>query len=503
MPRDILIVGGGTAGWMAASLMQQVWGEKGISITLIESATIGTVGVGEGTTPYIRYFFDRLGIPEAEWMPACNATYKCAISFPGWSTVSGFESYCHPFFSEIDSEQALHFFNNSNLRREGHGVPAHPDDYFVTTELARQRRCPISKEPLPFESFYGYHFDAARMGQFLKDRAISKGVKLIEDTISEVNLDEQGNVASVITQDHGEIAADFFVDCTGFKGLIVQKKLGESYTSCRNYLFNNAAIALPTPLPEVRTMIPSETVSQAMKYGWVWNIPLMNRIGNGYVYSSEYITPEQAESEFREHLGAPAEGVDALHLRWEPGRIDNHWKNNCVAIGLSQGFLEPLEAPMLNIIQYSIEKFMQRYELGGFTNKHQAIYNKHVNGLIDKTRDYLQLHYKLNTREDTDYWKDNRENPNVSDDLAAIIEAWDSDASFDDVLLQLDIEKHVYTRTSWYCMLAGMGRFRVGSEQALRLPTKNWKKAKQACAESAQLFHNHGEYLAQLQEGKN
>ena len=143
IPKKILIVGGGTAGWMVANELQYAWGDKGVEITLIESARIGTVGVGEGTTPSIRSWFHKLGIPESEWMPRCNATYKCGISFPGWSTVPGFETYFHPFYSELDTELALKFFDNCHHRRMGHDVPAHPDDYFVTCELARQCRSPV------------------------------------------------------------------------------------------------------------------------------------------------------------------------------------------------------------------------------------------------------------------------------------------------------------------------------------------------------------------------
>ncbi len=496
MPKNILIVGGGTAGWMTAIHLQNAWADKGIKISLIESPVIGTVGVGEGTTPLLREFYARLGIPESEWMPRCNATYKCGISFPGWSTVTGYEDYFHPFFSDLDKSFIQHFWDNCNLRREGHDIPAHPDDYFVTTVLASQHRAPIPKHKLSADSQYGYHFDALLMGEYLKEKATDKGVELIRDTITDINLDKNGYIASVQTTENGKIKADFFIDCSGFKGLLIRQALGEEPISTKDYMFNDSAIAIPTPIKNEQDIM-SETISKAMKYGWVWHIPLANRVGNGYVYSSDYITAEEVEAEFREYLGEDAEGVKALHLHWNPGRLQNHWKKNCVAIGLSQGFLEPLEALMINVIQRSIEGFADNFENGGFTDKYQQVFNDKVNGFIDGIRDYLQLHYKLNTRDDTDYWRDNRDNPNMSPQLTAILEAWDSGEGIDRVLFE-NINQQVYQRTSWYCMLAGMGRFPKATKGPLRLPIRNQKRARQASEEQAQNFYPHAEYLKKL-----
>ena len=502
MPKKILIVGGGTAGWMAAIHMQDAWGEKGIEISLIESPAIGSVGVGEGTTPMLREFYTRLGIQESEWMPPCNATYKCGISFPDWSTVEGYESYFHPFFSDLDKPFIQHFWDNCNLRRGGHDIPVHPDDYFVTTALARQQRCPIPKHKTAVNSMYGYHFDAGLMGEFLKGKATQRGVNLIQDTISDVKINRQGDIAYVMTEKHGKIKADFFVDCSGFKGLLIRQSLGEQPISTRDYMFNDSAIAIPTPLKNTDTVM-SETISKAMKYGWVWHIPLHNRIGNGYVYSSDYVSKEDAEAELREYLGEDAQDAKALHLHWNPGRLENHWKNNCVAIGLSQGFLEPLEALMINIIQSSIEGFTECFERGEFSDRHQQEFNGRVNDFIDGIRDYLQLHYKLNSRDDTDYWRDNRDNPNMSRQLATVLEAWDNNESIDRVLFE-NINQQLYPRTSWYCMLAGMGRFPEPTKGSLRLPVRSQKRARASSDEQAENFYPHAEYLEKLyrqQEG--
>ncbi len=495
-PKKILIVGGGTAGWMAAIHMQDAWGDKGIDICLIESPEIGIVGVGEGTTPLLREFYARLDIPESEWMPPCNATYKCGISFPDWSTVEGCETYFHPFFSDLDKAFIQHFWDNCNLRRSGYDVPAHPDDYFVTTALARQQRSPIPRHRPSTESMYGYHFDADLMGEFLRGKATQRGVTLIQDTITDVKFDHHGDITHVETKKNGKIKADFFIDCSGFKGLLIRQAMGEKPISTKDYMFNDSAVAIPTPIKD-KDRIMSETKSKAMKYGWVWHIPLRNRIGNGYVYSSDYISPEEAEAEFREYLGADVEGVEALHLHWNPGRLEHHWKNNCVAIGLSQGFLEPLEALMINIIQTSLERFTDLFERGEFTNKHQQEFNNGVNNFIDGILDYLQMHYKLNTRDDTDYWRNARDNPNMSSQLARVLEAWDNNESIDRVLFD-NIDQQLYPRTSWYCMLAGMGRFPEPTKGPLRLPARNQKRAREASDEQAEQFYPHAEYLNKL-----
>ena len=499
MPDKVLIVGGGTAGWMAALHMQDAWGDKGVDICLIESPMIGTVGVGEGSTPRLQEFLTRLGIPESEWMPPCNATYKCGISFPDWSTVEGYESYFHPFFSNHDKEYIQYFWENCRQRRSGYDIPAHPDAYFLTTALARQQRSPIRKHEAVAESVYGYHFDAALMGEFLKSKATQRGVSLIQDTITDVNVNEQGDISHVETEDHGKIEADVFVDCSGFKGLLIREALGEELKSTKAYMFNDSAIAIPTPIKDQGEVI-SETISRAMKYGWVWHIPLSNRMGNGYVYSSDYNSKEDVETEFREYLGKDADGVEALHLHWSPGRLENHWKNNCVAIGLSQGFLEPLEAQMINVIQGSMEGFTTCFELGEFTDRYREDFNRQMNQFIDVIRDYLQMHYKLNSRDDTAYWRENRDNPNMSAKLERVLNAWDSNESMDHVLPDTS-DQPIYQRLSWYCMLAGMGRFPEPGKGPLRLPARHQRRAHDSNEEKAKSFYSHAEYLKKLYTG--
>lgn len=500
-PKHIVILGGGTAGWMAACLFSHRWGRYATRISLIESKKIGTVGVGEGSTPYLKEFFDTLGIAESTWMPACNATYKCGIRFPDWSNRSGYQSYFHPFYSDQDGAQAKQFFSLCNERRRGQEVHAHPDDFFVSAALSEQCRAPKYKEENAAEPVYAYHFDAELLGRFLRGVALQQGVNHIDDQVERVVQDKRGDIAMLHTQKHGPLRGDFFVDCSGFKGLLIQQTLGEELLSYKNQLFNDSAVAIQTDLSD-QNNLSSETQSKALKYGWVWHIPLHNRFGNGYVYSSDYVSEQQAEQELRELLGDKAKGKSALHLHWTPGRIEQHWKKNCVAIGLSQGFLEPLEAPMLFIVQKSIERFIESFEQGGFSQDNQQAFNQEINNMIDGTRDYLQAHYAVNSRDDTAYWQDNRQNPNRSDTLNSILETWTSSANFDQVLHDC-MDKLAYLKTSWYCLLAGKAHFHPTALNGIDKKTAVSQQARLKRDKEATRFQPHKDYLDGIYQMKS
>ena len=488
--KRILIVGGGTAGWMTAALFAHHWRERGFEITLLESKHIGIIGVGEGSTPKMRRFFDQLGVSEAEWMPACNATYKCGIRFPDWATRKGYRSYYHPFFSEADDMTIRAFYQNATMRSKNIDVHGHPDAFFVSNFLARNRRAPLPEASTDYTTDYAYHFDASQIGQFLQRYATERGVQHVFDTVSDVHQDEHGDITAVTTAEHGDIAADFFVDCTGFASVLIGKTLGVPFQPYDDILFNDRAVAVPTPLDEDGT-IPSQTESTALKYGWVWKIPLTNRFGNGYVYSSKFIDEDAAEHELREHLGLLDADVECRHLKMRVGRTAQCWSNNCLAVGLSQGFIEPLEATALMIVQDTVETFIKRYEQGGFSERFRADVNEKVNAIFDGVKNYVFMHYKLNTRDDTDYWRANRENDNVSDDVARILAVWDRGG---DLLGELrnQTSRLVYSPTSWYCILAGMGRFpRRPKKPKRNLQVYDPAEAKAFCEQMVAHFPDH------------
>lgn len=495
-PRHIIIVGGGTAGWMAANLMSHHWRKVGIKITLVESSKIGTLGVGEGSTPFLKDFFQTLGIKESQWMPECNATFKCGIRFPDWCVDKGHTSYFHPFYSDIDNRPAKDFFANSNTRRKGVDSHYNPDDYFITSALANNQKAPkYSDNNNQKKLNYGYHFDAELLGHFLKKHALNLGVNHIDDKVSDVILNNKGDIALINTENHGPLRGDLFIDCSGFQGLLIQKALGEEIISCEKHLFNNSAVAIPTLHP-INNKLASETISKALKNGWVWHIPLMNRLGNGYVYSSKYCSKEQAEAELRELLGDAAKGQKALHLHWKPGRIQQHWKKNCVAIGLSQGFLEPLEAPMLYLVQRSIEGFIEHFSKGAFSSHYQQNFNSEINNIIDATKDYLQAHYKINSRTDTQYWQDSRNNPVMSKVLSNMLDGWLHADNFDEVI-NTNMPNLAYLKTSWYCLFSGKNFFSP-TPKIIKKYAQSQPKEKALNTQIVNDFSDHKLYLNKL-----
>lgn len=453
-PHRIVIAGGGTAGWMAANLLAKHWAGHPVSITLIESEDIGTVGVGEGSTPTLKRFFQTLDIPEYEWMEQCQATYKVNIKFTGWSG-NNEQSYSHPFISQLDmfSERAFHI--NALTRRLGLDVETNPEKFLISGYLAKKHLAPLPSHNFPFDIEYGYHFDSLKLGQFLRERAKSAGVIHIVGNIETVHTTTSGAISHLICQDGQQLHGDFFVDCTGFKGLLLQKTLGVPFNEFKSNLFNDAAVVLPTsPI----SSLPVETESIAMSNGWRWQIPLRNRTGNGYVYSQHYQNKDDAERELRRIIGMDDADIEAKHLTMRVGQCEKHWEKNCIALGLAQGFIEPLEATALHLVQTSIELFIDSYSLTDDTTQQQKAFNKEITERFERVRDYIVCHYKLNGRNDSQYWVDNRANMNLSESLLSVLDVWYRKGDVVQEIKRQGIGKH-FSTTSWHCLLSGYGIF--------------------------------------------
>ncbi len=492
-----VILGGGTAGWMAACLIAKHWPQH--QVTVIESPDIGIIGVGEGSTPQLKAFFDTLGLSEAEWMPRCNATYKTGISFHGWSDRPGFKSYFHPFHTDLDSFTEPQFAFHTRARRTGRDVWAHPDRFFLPAKLAAERLAPVAADNFPFEIGYGYHFDAVLVGQFLRDHAVKTlGVVHLERTVCDITLGADGNVQSLTTDDGETISGDVFLDCSGFRAVIIQKALGEPFRPFADNLFNDRAVAMPTnnDAGEVR----SETRATALSAGWAWNIPLTNRTGNGYVYSSRHIDQNAAETELRTHLGMLDSVVDARHLRMNVGRVERSWVKNCLAVGLSQGFIEPLEATALHIVQATVEGFIDAYDKGGMTPAHAETFNETIARRYDGIRDYIVAHYRVNQRTDSEYWRENAGNNNLSDNLKSIMTAWFTGTDLSAEIAERDIGRY-YSSLSWHCLLAGYGTFPVDIKlrpAEAELALADMTKIDNFIARCAKNFTPHSQMLAKL-----
>ncbi|XOV81075.1 MAG: tryptophan halogenase family protein [Aestuariibacter sp.] len=454
MPEQIVIVGGGSAGWMTA--LHYAHHLPHCDITLIESSDVGIIGVGEGSTPYLKAFFKHLGIDESEWMHATDATYKTGIQFDNWSTVPSYTGYFHPFFSAFDKTPAETFFKHSGLQRRGYEADALPDHYFVAATLAEQKRSPVPDNSVPFDVDYAYHFDAGKLGQFLKQKALEKGVTHIVEHIQQVRTEGENVVALETSQ--RRLAGDFFVDCSGF-AKVLQQHAPRKWVDYSDTLFNDMAVAIPTPLNHA--VNSPKTISKALRHGWMWRIPLTSRWGNGYVFSSDYCSVDEAKRELQQELALSDDAIaKARVLRMSVGRLEQHWYHNTLSIGLSQGFIEPLEATALMLVQFSIEKSASLLASGDCSAQNIAQFNQEINTTFDGVKDYISMHYILNTRNDTPYWRDAREKTYPSATVNALLEAWDSGADFEQALSQHK-SSLVYLRPSWYCILSGMGRHPV------------------------------------------
>ena len=494
-----IILGGGTAGWMAACLLAKRWPQH--EIIVVESPDIGIIGVGEGSTPQLKAFFDTLGLAESEWMPKCNATYKAGISFHKWSERPGFENYFHPFHTGLDHFTDSQFFFQTRARRTGRNVEAHPDRFFLPARLAAEKRAPVAATDFPYAIGYGYHFDATFVGRTLREHAVgSLGVTHLERTVRHVQIDDAGNVVHLATENDEVIAGDFFVDCSGFGGTIIQKALKQRFISFGDNLFNDSAVAMPTPNDEGD--IPSETRATALSTGWAWRIPLTNRAGNGYVYSSRYLDADAAETELRQHLGLLDSDVPARHIKMRVGRLERCWVGNCLAVGLSQGFIEPLEATALHIVQATVEGFIDAFENGGMTNQFADELNSSLARRIEGVRDYIVAHYRMNQRHDSAYWRDNASNDALSDNLKALMTAWFSGADLAAEIHRLGISRY-YSALSWHCLFAGYGTFPaddrlVASLDGLQLA--NLPDIDQFLAGQLAAFPSHHDALGRLRQ---
>lgn len=493
-PGSVIILGGGTAGWMTANLLHRRWAEHGTQISLIESKDIGIIGVGEGSTPQLKAFFDEIGITEAEWMPRCNATYKAGIEFEGWSDRPGFERYFHPFPTEIDDFTQGRFFYATRARRAGREVPAHPDPFFLPTRIAREALAPIAPANFPFFVSYGYHFDAHLIGAVLSEIGTERGIAHVDARIASVELDESGNVAALVAEDGRRFEADFFVDASGFRAAIIEGALKEPHRPFAENLFNDRAVVAPTP--HGPGPIRPCTRATAKSAGWIWHIPLTNRVGNGYVYSSRYIDDEAAAAELRAHLGL-GEDAEVRQLKMKCGRIERSWVKNCLAVGLAQGFLEPLEATALHIVLATVNAFIDAWD-----KDDRAMFNDTIGRRYEGIRDYLVCHYRTAQRRDTEYWRDATRMDALSDSLKGVITGWFTGADLRQEVISQGIAGY-YGPTSWHCLLAGYGNFPEDSK--LKPPGPDiapidMAEVERFVAGCAMNFPSHAEALGRLKD---
>jgi hypothetical protein len=472
MVKHIVIVGGGSSGWMTASYLAKAL--KNVErITVVESERIGTIGVGEATFSTIKLFFDFLGLEERDWMPHCSAAYKMAIRFVNWRSEKG--HFYHPFqrFETAQGISAGEWWLKLKRNEEPFDYacftspalcdaklsPRHLDgtvyddkvlDFF--TEGTSPPNAMMSAHQVQYP--YGYHFNASELAQFLQGFAMDLGVERVIDDVVEVPLREDGSIAGIRTKEHGMIEADLYVDCTGFRGLLLNKALGEPFISFNDTLLNDSAVAIQVPRDIAKDGIQPYTTAHAHNAGWSWNIPLYGRDGTGYVYSSKFIDKDEAERELREFLGPASDGCSANHIKMRIGRSRNSWVKNCVAIGLASGFVEPLESTGIFFIQHGIEQLVEHFPRStDFDPTLVESYNRAVAECIDGVRQFLAIHYCLSTRADNEYWKATKQVA-LPDSLAELISVWKARLPGARTIYP---HYHGFESYSWAVMLLGVG----------------------------------------------
>jgi len=404
MINNIVIVGGGSAGWMTAAWFSKTL--KGIDITLIESSDIPVIGVGESTLPAMVDFMKDLGLEEKDWLPACNGTYKSAISFRNFYR-DGDPTMWYPFdpVPMIEGRpMSRHWLHKFRHDPDFNDRSSFYDYLFIHPTLCEESKTVRS---LPGTT-YAYHVDAGLLGDVLKEYSKNNGVNHIIDTITDVNRGEDGSIKSLSRKNGADITGDLFIDCSGFHALLIGKHLEEPFNSYSDSLLCDTAIALRYPYEDKDAEMSSYTRCTALSSGWVWRVPLYSRLGCGYVYSSAHTSAEEAELEFRRHLGEErVKDCEARHIPMRVGKHRRTWVKNCVAIGLSAGFVEPLESTGLFLWQgcfqllASILKDRHDYNAADMD-----VYNSNITRVVEIVRDFLVCHYVLTERDDTPFWRD-------------------------------------------------------------------------------------------------
>lgn len=396
--KQVIIAGGGTAGWMAAAALSKL-AAKNIDVTLIESDDIGTVGVGEATIPPIRTFHKLLGINEQQMMRHTHGTFKLGIEFNHWGQIN--DSYIHSFGitgKECWAGEFHHFWLHGKTL--GHNTPF--GDYCYELQAARQNKFSLPTQHNQQAINYAYHFDATRYAEFLRQLCEQQKVKRIEGKIAQVNLNQHnGHIESLTLEDQQIISGDFFIDCTGFRGLLIEQALHTGYEDWSHYLPCDSAVAVQTSACGPLTPYTRATAHDS---GWQWRIPLQHRVGNGLVYCSRYLSDDQAIERICQSIeGEPI--TQPRVIKFKTGRRRKGWNKNCVALGLASGFLEPLESTSIHLIMTGIIRLLRLFPFGEIHQSAIDEYNNKLTLELESIRDFLVLHYHATERTDSPFWQ--------------------------------------------------------------------------------------------------
>ena len=457
---NVLIVGGGTAGWLTAAFLARTLGagtDQAVRITVVESKEIGIIGVGEGTFPSIRGTLAAIGIDEARFVRECNATFKQGIQFVDWvrpKGAPGINHYFHPFSLPSQKQGGAELLPYWLQGAAGVGIPF--------AEAVTMQKCvaDASRGPkrLTDPDFlgpmnYAYHFDAVRFAAMLGEHARSLGVKHIFANVETVQLDDDGAIASVTTKEGAALSADLYIDCTGFRATLIGEAMGVPFRKIDEVLFVDRAMAVQVPYPHADTPIPSYTISTAKEAGWIWDIGLQQRRGVGYVYSSKHTNDVRAEQVLRDYIGPAQEEINPRMLKLNVGYREVHWIKNCVAVGLSGGFLEPLEASGIGLIETAAYLVSFLFPHNGDKAPVAKVFNQMMKERYERVVDFVKLHYCLTQRTDHQFWIDNADQSSIPETLRDKLAMWRCRPPH---RMDFITDLEMYPPSSWQYILYGM-----------------------------------------------
>ncbi|WP_353517178.1 tryptophan halogenase family protein [Thalassotalea sp. SU-HH00458] len=487
--KSIVIAGGGTSGWMTAAALSQHFKDMPVEITLVESSQIGTIGVGEATIPTLRRFYSKLGLTDLDVIKATAATCKLGIEFKDWYKKG--TSFIHPFgiYGQGTQEVPFHHYWMKDKVSGGNSALA---DYSLGVQLAQESRftLPSEKPESQLEIFdWALHFDATLFADLMREYSLNHGVNIVDNKIASVKLLDDGSISSLIFEDNTSIEGELFIDCTGFRSLLTKKALNVEFEDWSQWLVCDRAVAVQS---ETVGEPLARTVSQAHEAGWQWKIPLQHRMGNGLVYSSQFIDDESAEACLLTNLeGKP------LHtprkFSFTPGRVKQAWNKNCIAVGLSSGFLEPLESTSIALVETAIEKIILSFEQPQYNQQTIDKFNEVTILEYERVRDFIILHYKANQRTDAPLWEFCR-NMELPEKLAEKLAAYQSRGD----VLQYPWE--IFGKDSWLAIFDGFKIYpdsydKRADAMELAYLQKNLQYMKDRVKHSVDAAPTHGDFL--------